>query len=139
MAKKSRFAFRFDAMLDLATSIEEAGGDIQAAADRALHDTHALITPRLKTGIDRHVYTGQTRDSLVTDPRVEWITPLLAQVNIGFDLSDGWPSILLMWGTPKRPPDVNFRKAAFGPAVKRDVAKIQREALEAFLQTLTKR
>lgn len=139
MAKKSKFAFRFDEMLDLADRIEKAGGDLQQAADKALRDTHSYITSQLSTGISRHVVTGETRDSLVQTPKVEWITPLKAQVNIGFDLADGgWPSIFLMWGTPKMKPDVKLRKAAFGPAVKREVAKIQKGALEAFLQTLTK-
>lgn len=139
MAKKSKFAFRFDEMLDLADRIEKAGGDLQQAADKALRDTHDYITPQLSTGIARHVATGDTRDSLVRTPKVEWITPLKAQVNIGFDLGDGgWPSIFLMWGTPKMLPDLKLRKAAFGPGVKREVARIQREALEAFLQTLTR-
>lgn len=139
MAKKSKFAFRFDEMLDLSDRIEKAGGDLQQGVDKALHDTHDYITSQLSTGISRHVETGETRDSLVLTPKVKWITPLKAQVNIGFDLADGgWPSIFLMWGTPKMQPDVKLRKAAFGPAVKREVAKIQKGALEAFLQTLTK-
>ena len=139
MAKKSKFAFRFDEMYDLAARIEKAGGNLQQAADKALRDTHDYITPQLSTAIARHVQTGETRDALVQTPKVEWITPLKAQVNIGFDLgAGGWPSIFLMWGTPKMAPDIKLRKAAFGPSVKREVARIQREALEAFLQTLTK-
>lgn len=139
VAKKSRFAFRFDEVLDLAARIEKAGGNIQQAADKALRDTHDYITSQLSTGISRHVETGATEGSLVRSPKVEWITPLKAQVNIGFDLpGGGWPSIFLMWGTPKMAPDVKLRKAAFGPAVKREVARIQREALEAFLETLTR-
>ena len=139
MAKKSKFAFRFDEVLDLAARIEKAGGDIQQAADKALRDTHDYITPQLSTGIARHVATGDTKESLVQSPKVEWITPLKAQVNIGFDLGDGgWPSIFLMWGTPKMAPDVKLRKAAFGPAVKREVARLQKEALQAFLQQLTR-
>lgn len=139
MAKKSKFAFRFDEMYDLAARIEKAGGNLQQAADKALRDTHDYITPQLSTGIARHVQSGETRDALVQTPKVEWITPLKAQVNIGFDLGDGgWPSIFLMWGTPKMAPDIKLRKAAFGPSVKREVARIQREALEVFLQTLTK-
>ena len=139
MAKKSKFAFRFDEMYDLAARIEKAGGNLQQAADKALRDTHDYITPQLSTAIARHVQTGETRDALVQTPKVEWITPLKAQVNIGFDLgAGGWPSIFLMWGTPKMAPDIKLRKAAFGPSVKREVARIQREALEAFLQTLTR-
>ena len=137
MAKKSKFAFRFDEMEALAAKIEKMGGNLQEAADAALRATHDYITPNLSSGIDRHVQTGDTRDSLDRTPEVVWETPLLAKVNIGFDLkAGGWPSIFLMWGTPKMQPDLNLRKAAYGPAVKREVAKIQREVLEAYLQKI---
>ena len=139
MAKKSKFAFRFDEMLDLADRIEKAGGNLQQAADKALRDTHDYITPQLSTGIARHVATGDTKDSLVQSPKVEWITPLKAQVNIGFDLGDGgWPSIFLMWGTPKMAPDTALKNAAFGPKIRRQVAEVQRETLEAVIRELSR-
>lgn len=137
MAKKSKFAFRFDEMMDLSAKIEKIGGNIQEAAEEALRQTHDYITPKLSSGISVHVQTGETRDSLDKTPAVVWENPLLAKVHIGFGLnSGGWPSIFLMWGTPKMPPDLTLQKAAFGPAVKREVAKIQREALEAYLQKM---
>jgi len=139
MAKRSKYALNFQEMLDLSERIEAAGGDLKEAVDKALRETHAYITPQLSTGIARHVQSGDTRDALVERVAVEWINPLLAQVNIGFNLADGgWPSIFLMWGTPKMSPDTKLRKAAFGPAVKREVARIQKEALEAFLQDLAR-
>lgn len=143
MAKKSKFAFNFKAMEELAANIEAAGGDLQKAADSALKATHGLITPKLGSNIKRHHATGDTEESLERSPRVEWPTPLKAQINIGFDLEDGgWPSIFLMWGTPKRatemPVDMALRDAAFSPKLKREVAKIQREALEKVLQRLTR-
>lgn len=139
MAKKSKYAFRFDEMADIADRIEKAGGNIKDAADKALRDTHDYITPQLSTGIARHVATGDTQDSLVRQQTVTWINPLKAQVNIGFDLTEGgWPSIFLMWGTPKMAPDTKLRKAAFGPALRRKVAEIQRDAMQAFLQSLTR-
>lgn len=142
MAKKSKFAFRFDEMEDLADKIQKMGGSIQEAADEALRQTHDFITPKLDAGIARHHVSGDTGDSLVQTPAIVWENPLLAKVNIGFDLKEGGlPSIFLMWGTPRRkasdmPVDKALKNAAFGPAVKREVARIQREALEAFLQNL---
>lgn len=142
VAKKSKFAFRFDEMEDLADKIEKMGGSLQAAADDALRKTHDFITPKLDTGIARHHVSGDTEESLVHSPAIAWESPLLAKVSIGFDLKDGGlPSIFLMWGTPRRkasdmPVDKALKNAAFGPAVKREVAKIQREALEAFLHKI---
>lgn len=144
MAKKSKFSFNFKEMQDLAERIENMGGDLQKACDNALRATHEYITPQLSAGIARHHSTGDTEGSLERAPRVEWVTPLKAQVKIGFNLSDGGlPSIFLMWGTPKRkasemPVDTALKNAAFGPKVKREVARLQREALEAVLQELKK-
>lgn len=135
---KSKYAFKFKEMADLAARIEEAGGDLQKAADSALKATHGYITPRIKTGVAGHVQTGDTRDSLEKAARVTWDNPLVARVNIGFNLKEGYPSIFLMWGTPKMAPDALLRDAAYAPSIKREVAKIQREALQKVLQRLQK-
>lgn len=140
MAKKSKLAFNFKEMADLAARIENMGGSLEKACEDALHATHDLITPQLSVGIARHVETGVTQRSLVKTPRVVWLTPLKAQVNIGFDLAEGgWPSIFLMWGTPKMKPDKDLKNAAFGPKTRREVAAIQRETLEAVVQELSRR
>lgn len=137
MAKKSKMAFNFSEMADLAERLEKAGGDLQKACDKALHDTHDFITPQLSRGIARHVETGETQGSLERSAHVVWESPLKAVVNIGFDLEDGgWPSIFLMWGTPKMDPDKDLKNAAFGPKIRREVARIQREAMEAALKEI---
>jgi len=139
MAKKSKFAFNFREFAELAERIERAGGKLEDVCEEALLATHDLITPQLSAGIARHVQTGETQGSLERAPRVEWITPLKAQVNIGFDLADGgWPSIFLMWGTPKMKPDTALKNAAFGPKIRRQVAEVQRETMEAVLRELTR-
>ena len=137
MAKKSKLAFNFKEMADLADKLERMGGNLQAACDKALHDTHDYITPGLAAGIARHVDTGETEGSLERSAHVVWDSPLKAHVNIGFDLSKGWPSIFLMWGTPKMRPDTSLKNAAFGPKVRREVANIQRAALEEAIKNLT--
>lgn len=139
MAKKSKMAFNFKEMYELAERMENMGGNLQKACDDALKATHDYITPNLSSGIARHVETGETQQSLDKAPRVEWINPLKARVNIGFNLADGgWPSIFLMWGTPKMAPDKSLKNAAFGPKVRREVAKIQREAMEKAIADLTR-
>lgn len=138
MAKKSKFAFNFKEMKELAARIEEAGGSLEKAADSALKSTHGYITPRLKTAIAGHVQTSDTRDSLEKAARVTWDNPLIAKVDIGFNLKEGYPSIFLMWGTPKMAPDMQLRDAAYAPSIKREVAKLQREALQKVLQRLQK-
>lgn len=139
MAKKSKMAFNFKEMAELAERLEKMGGSLQKICDEALKATHDYITPQLSSNIARHVDTGETQGSLDRSPRVVWVNPNKAQVNIGFDLSDGgWPSIFLMWGTPKMAPDKSLRNAAFGPKVRREVAKIQREAMEKAIAELTR-
>lgn len=139
MAKKSKLAFNFDEMAGLAEKFEKAGGSLQEAADRALKATHDYITPNLSTGIQRHVQTGDTKESLDKRGGVIWESPLKAHVNIGFNLEEGGlPSIFLMWGTPKMRPDTKLKSAAFGAKVTREVAAIQRQEMEKALQEITR-
>ena len=139
MAKKSKFAFNFKEFADLAERIENMGGNLEKACEEALIATHDLITPNLSSGIARHVDTGETKGSLERKPRIVWVNPHKAQVNIGFNLTEGgWPSIFLMWGTPKMAPDTALKNAAFGPKIRREVAKVQRETLEAIARELSR-
>lgn len=139
MAKKSKFAFNFKEFADLAERIENMGGNLEKACEEALIATHELITPKLSSGIARHVDTGETKGSLERKPRIVWVNPLKSQVNIGFNLTEGgWPSIFLMWGTPKMAPDTALKNAAFGPKIRREVAKVQRETLEAIARELSR-
>lgn len=139
MAKRSKFAFNFKEFSELAERIEAAGGKLEDVCEEALIATHDLITPQLASGIVRHVQTGETQGALERSPHIEWLTPTKAQVNIGFDLlGGGWPSIFLMWGTPKMAPDTALKNAAFGPKIKRQVAEVQRETMEKVLQELTR-
>lgn len=140
VARKSKYSLNFAEFENLAHKIEEMGGNLHEAVDEALHSTHELITPKLAANIARHNSSGNTAESLDKAPAVVWESPLKAKVNIGFDLTNGGaPSVFLMWGTPRRkasemPVDKALRNAAFGPAIRREVAQLQREALEAYLQ-----
>lgn len=137
MGRRSKFAFNFDAMLDLAERIEKAGGSLQEACDEALTQTSDYITRGLQQGITRHVRSGETKGSLRDSPSVRWESELVAYVDIGFDLENGGiPSIFLMWGTPKMAADAKLKNAAFGGKVKKEVARIQQEALQKFLDDL---
>lgn len=137
MAKKSKLAFAFEEMAGLAEKLENAGGNLQEAADRALRATHDYITPNLSSGISRHVLSGDTKESLDKRGGVVWESELKAHVNIGFNLKEGGlPSIFLMWGTPKMQPDKKLKGAAFGAKVKREVAAIQREEMEKALKEI---
>ena len=142
MAKRSKYSFNFKEFEELAYRLEDMGGDLQKACDTALISTHEYITPQLASGIARNSLSGDTGETLERAPHVVWETPLKAVVSIGFNLgAGGVPSIFLMWGTPKRkasqmPVDTAFKNSAFGPKVKREVAKLQREALEAVVESL---
>ena len=139
MAKKSKLAFNFDEMAALAEKLEKMGGNLHDAADRALKATHDYITPNLSSGIQRHVQTGETKESLDKQGGVVWESPLKAHINIGFNLKEGGlPSIFLMWGTPKMRPDAKLKSAAFGAKVTREVAAIQRQEMEKALQEITR-
>lgn len=133
----AKLSFNFKEMEELAAKLENMGGNLQEACDKALHDTHDFITEGLAANIPRHVDTGATKGSLEKTAHVEWESPLKASVNIGFNLpAGGWPSIFLMWGTPKMGADTKLKNAAFGPKVTRQVGELQKKALEEAIKKL---
>lgn len=131
MAKSRTFSFKFDEMEKLAKSLENIGDNIKEAAEDALTETADFITKGLEATWPGHNRTGATALTLDGAPSVTWDTEWSAEVNIGFHMaSGGWPSIIVMWGTPKLPPDIALQNAAFGLKTNLRVREIQFQALQ---------
>lgn len=132
---KSRFAFDFSQMEELAKSIEDIGGNIKDAAEDALNQTADFITKGLEATWPSHNYTGATGSTLDSTPRVTWKNDWTAEVHIGFHMNaGGWPSIFIMWGTPKHRADMALQNAAFGLKTNLQVREIQFQALQKYIE-----
>lgn len=114
-------------MKKLLTEFEQLSNKgMQEAIKGALIESHKYITPMLRQQIEKHRRTGRTENSLDETPQVT-IEGNKLSIDVGFHISQGGlPSIFLMYGTPKMPPDTALYNAIFGAEVKKEVAKIQR-------------
>ena len=122
-------------MKKLLTQFEELSSKgLQEAIKGALIESHKYITPLLLQQIEKHRQTGRTENSLDEIPRVT-VEGNKISMPVGFHISQGGlPSIFLMYGTPKMPPDTALYNAVFGDETKREIAKIQREYVKRAMQ-----
>lgn len=80
--------------------------------------------------------TGKTKASIDTELSIDW-SGLVGSINIGFDFSkSGLKSIFLMYGTPRQNPVKGLKDAIYGNKAQKEVAKLQDEALNKFINQI---
>ena len=123
MANKTRI--EFDGFEEVIARLTKLDGDIKGVTEKALRETHKVITKKAETAIAPHKQTGATEKSLKRNAEIEWVGTL-ASVEVGFDISHGGlPSIFLMYGTPRMKKDQNLYNAFFGNKTKKEVMELQ--------------
>lgn len=102
MAKK--FGLKFDGLAELSEQYEKLGGDLKKITEEALEFIPGEINPELKKAMTKHQRTGATAKSIVENRKVEW-SGTRASIAVGFNVGGaGFPSIFLMYGTPRHAP-----------------------------------
>ena len=102
MGKK--YGLNFDGVKELSEKLEGLGGDLKATAEAALSFIPAEVNPKLQSAMAKHRKTGKTVAAIVEGQKVTW-TGNVASIDVGFDLKKGgFPSIYLMYGTPRHAP-----------------------------------
>lgn len=77
-----------------------------------------------------------TRKSIDSEMVVFW-NGMTAHINVGFDFYEsGLKSIFLMHGTPKMSPVSGLKEAIYGNKTKREIAKLQGEALDKVIKRI---
>lgn len=121
----------FDGFDEVVNRIKKLDGDIKGVTEKALKETHKIITNNADKAIRPHHKTGQTEKSLKRQAEVKW-SGSLASVEVGFDISNGGlASIFLMYGTkgtPRHPPikkDQKLYNAFFGKKTREEIMKLQ--------------
>lgn len=137
----SKMKIIFDGFEDLAAAIDRSGGDLKVAVNDALTETQKLIQSRVTSaaapyaGKGRKGYaTGKMYGTIIADGAVSWAGSV-AEVDTGFRIrqSGGWHSIFVMYGTPKMAKDSAVYNAIKGSATKAQVAKLQEEIMQKYL------
>ena len=117
--------------------LEELGGSkaMKRATEEALKDSKKYVNPLIEQSMNKlpaggRYSTGDTKESIDKSMTVEW-EGLTASIKVGFDFKkSGMKSIYLMYGTPKMSPVSGLKAAIYGAKTKRELAKVQEEALQ---------
>lgn len=75
-----------------------------------------------------------TKQSIDKSMSVDW-EGMTGSIKVGFDFKkSGLKSIFLMYGTPKMQPVAGLKNSIYGAKTKKDIAKIQAEALDKVIK-----
>lgn len=142
----AKMSITFDGFADLVEAIDKAGGNIQKAVDEALTETQEVVKSNLIPAAaiydrkGRKGYaTGKMYRSLIKDTTIYWYGSV-AEVNVGFTSNGGktiagfMHSIFVMYGTPRMAKDQKVYSAIKGSKTKKDIAKVQEEALDKYIR-----
>ena len=133
MARK-RIGVDFKGFEEAFERLDKLGGDIKKTAEKALEKSFDIMTPGIESKIRPHYFTGETQESLVKRPEIEWDGEI-GRLPIGFDISDGGlPSIFLMYGTPTIAPDKKLYNSIYGAAILRKVREAQSEVVRGEIE-----
>lgn len=131
-----------DSFKDLARAIDEAGGDLKAAADEALRDTGKLVQSNLVSAAQP--YAGKGKKGYATGEMYRAIkrtfSPVwagdVAEVGVGFDLyaKGGFHSIFIMYGTPRISKDQAVFNAIKGTKIRKRIADAQKKIMQKHLK-----
>lgn len=78
--------------------------------------------------------TATTKKSIDTDMGVDW-QGMTGAIKVGFKFKEsGMVSIFLMYGTPKMSPVAGLKDTIYGSQTKREIKKIQAEALNKVIK-----
>lgn len=123
----TKLTIDFDGFDEMIAKLESLGNP-KIAVERALKESHALITKELEKVMESHNRTHQTEQSIKRTADVKW-EGNIAFSEVGFDIANGGiASIFLMYGTPKISPDKKLYNAIYGTAMRKKIREVQEEA-----------
>lgn len=125
MANKTMI--EFEGFEEVVARLTKLGANTKSITEKALKETHKVITAKAKEAIQPHKLTGLTERSLKTSSNIEW-AGTLASVETGFSIRQGGlASIFLMYGTPRMKKDQKMYNAFFSKKTQDEVRKIQED------------
>lgn len=131
---KNKLRLEFKGFEEYAARLDELGGDLKATTEKALKESHALVTPKIKAAMTKHNRTGGTSRAILDKSAVVW-DGAVASIDVGFDIqSGGMPSIFLMYGTPRVKPDRDLYNAIYGNKTKKEIKELQQEIFSAAIK-----
>ena len=136
MARKNRVRLQFDGFQEYAERIDKLNGDLKSIMTEALVESKKLVTPGIKKRMEKHRRTGVTESTIDDINEVTW-NGSIGEIKIGFDISNnGFPSIFLMYGTPRMKKDTALYNSIYGSKIKKQISELQKEIFEREFERL---
>ena len=127
------------------SKLDELGGSdaMKRGVESALKSSKAYVNPLINSAMTTpnlpaqgKYSSGDTKESIDTDMIVEW-EGMTASIKVGFNFKEsGLKSIFLMYGTPKMDPVAGLKDAIYSAKTKREITKIQAEALDKVISRI---
>lgn len=128
---------------DYMAKLDELGGSaaMRRGVESALKASKQHVNPKINIAMTKsnlpakgEYSKGGTKQYIDTDMTVDW-DGMIGSIKVGFDFKEsGIKSIFLMYGTPKMSPVAGLKDAIYGSKTKREISKIQAEALNKVIQ-----
>jgi hypothetical protein len=142
---RNKIGLQVNGFEEYMSKLDEIGGSaaMKRGVEGALKSSKAYVNPQINTAMATSnlpaggkYSTGDTKDSIDTDMTVEW-EGMTASIKVGFNFKEsGLKSIFLMYGTPKMPPVAGLKNAIYSAKTKKEIAKIQAEALDKVIERI---
>lgn len=123
--------------------LDKLGGSdaMKRGVEGALRSSKQYVNPQITKAMTKLPAEGKyshggTKASIDRNMDVNW-DGLIGSVKVGFDFKQsGMKSIFLMYGTPRMSPVEGLMEAIYGNRTQRQIAKLQREALEKVVERI---
>lgn len=142
---RAKIGLQSNCFEDLMSKLDEVGSTqaMKQGVESALKASKAHINSKLNTAMQKgnlpaggKYSTGDTKASVDTDMNVDW-EGLQASIKVGFRFKEsGLKSIFLMYGTPKQAPVPGLYDAIYGSKTKKELGKLQTEALNKVIKRI---
>lgn len=111
MAGRNSLKIEFSVFEDFAAKLDELGADLKSIFTDVMEQEAETVAEDTKEAVEsanlpaRGIYSqGDTKDSIVMQPRVEWSGDL-GEIGLGFDKTKPGAGGFLITGTPRMRPD----------------------------------
>lgn len=135
MAGRKKIGLDLSELEDYIARFEGYESELKRAIEAALLETKKEITRNLQRDMKKHRRTGMTEAALNKEYKVQW-EGTRATVKLGFDFPNGFPSIMLMYGTPRMNKDRKLYNDIYGAAARNKAKQLQAKAMEKVLQRI---
>jgi len=107
--------------------LNKLDGNVKVTTEKALKETHKIITKKAEEAIRTHYITGDTEKSLQKKENIDWYG-FTGNVEVGFSISEGGLAhIFLMYGTPRMKKDQKLWKVFWSKETKAEIMEAQEE------------